>query len=190
MRALELDQHLKVILSDTVGFISDLPTHLVAAFRATLEEVEQADIILHVRDIASDHSEGEAKDVLETLETLELEISHNPNIIEVWNKIDLLDAENRERIFNVAERQENVIAISALKEIGLSRLKEILKNKINKSSQIIDLKMKYSHGDVLSWVYENCAILNRQDKKDGIYVQIQAAPDILSRLQHKEVEVL
>ena len=124
MRAIELDDHMKVILSDTVGFISDLPTHLIAAFRATLEEVEQADIILHVRDIASPHSEAEKLDVIETMEQLGIDTHKATHIYEVWNKVDLLDETEQTKMMNSAERHEDIIAISALKEQGLERVRD------------------------------------------------------------------
>src|SRR6516164_2568067 len=104
LRAVDLPHGSRVILSDTVGFISDLPTMLVAAFRATLEEVIEADVILHVRDISHDDSEAQSHDVGKVLTELGIE-PDDPRLLEVWNKIDRLDSNQRERIFNFAERQ-------------------------------------------------------------------------------------
>src|SRR5262249_51334699 len=106
LRAVELPHGARVILSDTVGFISDLPTMLVAAFRATLEEVIEADVILHVRDISHDDSEAQSHDVGKVLSELGIE-PDDPRLLEVWNKIDRLDSNQRERIFNFAERQQH-----------------------------------------------------------------------------------
>ena len=123
MRNLTLATGHRVILSDTVGFISDLPTELVAAFRATLEEVLSADIIIHVRDIAHASSEEQATDVERTLE--KLGVSSEVPLLEVWNKIDELEEEARASVLLRAERQENVIAISALTGAGLEVCKRV-----------------------------------------------------------------
>jgi len=185
MRAILLEQDLKVILSDTVGFISDLPTHLIAAFRATLEEVEQADIILHVRDIAAEHSEAEKKDVLETLDELGINIHKSNNIYEVWNKIDLLDAEEQERLINIAERSSNIIAVSALKKTGLDVLEKLLVKNLKKYYQEIDIKIDYTDGDIVSWIYDHCTVVDRKDAEDHILFHLKAPSDILERLYAK-----
>ena len=109
LRAVDLPHGARIILSDTVGFISDLPTMLVAAFRATLEEVIEADVILHVRDVAHDDAEAQQQDVENILRQLGIDPLNNPNdkqtLIEVWNKIDRLDADERTRLQNIAERR-------------------------------------------------------------------------------------
>ena len=191
MRSIELDNHLKVILSDTVGFISDLPTHLIAAFRATLEEVLQADIILHVRDISTDHSDAEAHDVYETLEALEIDTHTNDNIIEVWNKIDLLDEEEKNRITNVSSRHDDVVAISALTGEGVDGLLDVIQKKLEKNTKTLDLKINHEDGTDLSCVYERCNVLDRQDKKDGVYLTVKVAPDILGKIEkRKKIKVV
>jgi len=105
MRAIDLAHGARIILSDTVGFISDLPTTLVAAFRATLEEVIEADIILHVRDMSHEDKDAQSHDVQDVLRQLEIEPERGGHLIEVWNKIDRLDTEERAHLFNIAERQ-------------------------------------------------------------------------------------
>ena len=105
LRAVDLPKGLRIILSDTVGFISDLPTMLVAAFRATLEEVIEADVILHVRDVSHEDTKAQSHDVEDVLRQLGIEIGEGRRIIEVWNKIDRLDTAGRERLRNLAERQ-------------------------------------------------------------------------------------
>ena len=191
MRSIEIDNHLKVIMSDTVGFISDLPTHLVAAFRATLEEVLQADIILHVRDISHAHSDAEAKDVYETLEALEIDTHNNDRIIEVWNKIDLLDEEEKDRLDTVSSRRADVVTTSALTGEGIDRLLDLIKTKLEQNTKIIDLKVEYKDGTDMSWIYERCNVLERKDKKDGVYLKVKAAPDVLGKIEkRKTIEVV
>ena len=115
---------MKIILSDTVGFISDLPTMLVAAFRATLEEVIEADVILHVRDVSHEDTEAQSHDVEEVLRALGIDPDDEDRLIEVWNKIDRLDADGRTRLQNLAERQpagQRPVLVSALTGRGRRR---------------------------------------------------------------------
>ena len=182
MRAIELDDHMKVILSDTVGFISDLPTHLIAAFRATLEEVEQADIILHVRDIASPHSEAEKLDVIETMEQLGIDTHKATHIYEVWNKVDLLDETEQTKMMNSAERHEDIIAISALKEQGLDRVRDVIVSHLKDVYRQANVTVPYKDGDVTSWIHEHCSILSREDKKDGVHFELEAPPSTIQKL--------
>lgn len=185
MRAIELEQDLKVILSDTVGFISDLPTHLIAAFRATLEEVEQADIILHVRDISAPQTEAERQDVIDTLDHLGIETHENNHIFEVWNKIDLLPEEEQEKCLTIAARSDNIVAISALKKTGLDQLHELLTEQLRQHYQEIDIAIDYSDGDVVSWVYDHCNVIDRIDTEENILLKLKAPRDILDRLYSK-----
>ena len=111
MRSINLDNDTKVILSDTVGFISDLPTELIAAFRATLEEVLSADLIIHVRDISHENTENQNFEVDKVLQSLG--VSDNIPILEIWNKIDLLEPEKRKSLQNIAKRKKGICAISA-----------------------------------------------------------------------------
>ncbi len=125
LRAVELPHGARIILSDTVGFISDLPTMLVAAFRATLEEVIEADLILHVRDVSHGDTEAQAHDVEEVLRRTRHRARGRPRMIEVWNKIDRLDAAERERLANLAERQppeRRPVLVSALTGEGIDAL--------------------------------------------------------------------
>ena len=107
MRSIKLDVNTEVILSDTVGFISDLPTELIAAFRATLEEVLTADLIIHVRDISVENTENQNYEVNKILQSLG--VSENTPILEIWNKIDLLDSEKRKCVQNIANRRRNIL---------------------------------------------------------------------------------
>src|SRR4051812_35458559 len=125
LRAVDLPHGARVILSDTVGFISELPTMLVAAFRATLEEVIEADVILHVRDVSHADSEAQSHDVEDVLRQLGIEAQEGARLIEVWNKIDRLEAEGRERVRNLAERQppeRRPVLVSGLSGAGIDAL--------------------------------------------------------------------
>ncbi len=123
LRAVALPSGLKIIVSDTVGFISDLPTMLVAAFRATLEEVIEADVILHVRDASHADTDAQSHDVEEVLRALGIEIEQDERLIEVWNKIDRLDAESRVALANLAERTDRKpVLVSALIGEGIDAL--------------------------------------------------------------------
>src|SRR5437868_12068373 len=123
LRAVRLPHGAKIIVSDTVGFISDLPTMLVAAFRATLEEVIEADVILHVRDVSHEDTLVQSRDVEEVLRALGIDLEDEQRLIEVWNKIDRLDADGRVRVKNLAERRENQpVLASALTGEGFDPL--------------------------------------------------------------------
>src|SRR5690606_3047378 len=119
-----------VILSDTVGFISDLPTHLVAAFRATLEEVVEADLIIHLRDISDPDTAAHASDVESVLESLGIEASDTSRIIEVWNKIDRLSEDDRERLLRNSESQTAPVAISAVSGEGIDALMALIEQRV------------------------------------------------------------
>src|SRR5262245_22386401 len=152
MRALDLPHGAKIILSDTVGFISDLPTTLVAAFRATLEEVVAADVILHVRDVSHEDSEAQSQDVETVLRQLGVEPGEQ--LIEVWNKIDRLDAAGRERLANLAERAGRpAVLVSALTGEGLDRLMREIEARIASSRIVLDLVLHRRGGPGLSRVH-------------------------------------
>ena len=139
LRAVELPRGVKAILSDTVGFISDLPTMLVAAFRATLEEVIEADVILHVRDVSHGDSEAQLHDVEKVLGELGIAAA-DKRLIEVWNKIDCLDAEARARVLNLVERrsaESRAVAVSALTGEGMSGLLAAIEARLGESRQTI-----------------------------------------------------
>ena len=139
LRAVELPRGVKAILSDTVGFISDLPTMLVAAFRATLEEVIEADVILHVRDVSHGDSEAQLHDVEKVLGELGIAAA-DKRLIEVWNKIDCLDTEARARVLNLVERrsaESRPVAVSALTGEGMSGLLAAIEARLGESRQTI-----------------------------------------------------
>jgi len=170
LRAIELPGGAKAILSDTVGFISDLPTMLVDAFRATLEEVIEADLILHVRDVAHGDSEAQAHDVEKVLRDLDVDPNDKHRLIEVWNKIDQLDAEARTRVANVAARREGEsrpILVSALTGEGLDELTATIEARLMRDRITLDLMLEAADGAGLSWLYRNGEVLQRAAREDG-----------------------
>ena len=171
MRNLTLATGHRVILSDTVGFISDLPTELVAAFRATLEEVLSADIIIHVRDIAHASSAEQATDVERTLE--KLGVSSEVPLLEVWNKIDELEEEARASVLIRAERQENVIAISALTGVGLQGLQTRISTQLNVSRYVMDVKLSHAEGRRRAWLYQEGVILKEKTTETGSVFEVE-----------------
>ncbi len=168
-RAVRLPNGLRVILSDTVGFISDLPTMLVAAFRATLEEVTEADIILHVRDVAHEDTDAQARDVEDVLR--ELGIAPNDRrLISVWNKIDLLDEAARARLANMAARTEadhRPVLISALTGEGLERLADAIEQRLGSQRLTLDLVLDPADGASLGWLHRNTEVLAKSLRADG-----------------------
>jgi GTPase len=167
LRAVELPQGLRIILSDTVGFISDLPTMLVAAFRATLEEVIEADVILHVRDVSHEDTDAQLHDVEQVLNELGIE-SSDPRLIEVWNKIDALDEAGRVRLKNLAERQESKpVLVSALTGEGMDALTGAIENRLSHARVLLDLDLESTDGAGLSWLYRNAEVLEKTSGEDG-----------------------
>ena len=168
MRSLELPHGASVILSDTVGFISGLPTELVAAFRATLEEVHEADIIIHVRDISNSDSDAQNEDVHKVLTSLGIEEDRMSAILEVWNKIDLLDEETRESVLAQAKRRVDVVAVSATSGQGIDHLLATLEKRLSEHASQLTLVVKGEQGADIHWLYENCEVLARSDREDGM----------------------
>jgi GTP-binding protein HflX len=152
MRALELPDGTEIILSDTVGFISDLPTELVAAFRATLEEVLEAQLILHVRDISHPESEEQARDVLAIMDRLG--VAEETPVLEVWNKIDQLSSAEAEAVLTAAERHPKVLAISALDGTGFDALTASISDHLSEPRVAEDLHLDFSDGRARAWLFE------------------------------------
>jgi GTP-binding protein HflX len=188
LRAINLPLGNRVILSDTVGFISDLPTMLVAAFRATLEEVIEADVILHVRDMSHEDSGAQSRDVEKVLGELGIEASDR-RLIEVWNKIDRLDAEGRARLLNLVERQpaENrPVLVSALSGEGVDRLIPAIEARLGESRLTIELSLDPANGAGLSWLYRHSEVLSRGMGEDGrLAVTVRADPKNADMVRRK-----
>ena len=187
MRQLNLPGGTKVILSDTVGFISNLPTHLVAAFRATLEEVVEADLILHVRDIADPDTAAQAKDVMTIMGQLGLDDGESQDrIMEIWNKIDLLDPESLEAIRATRtdlDQPNSPILISAVTGEGTDRLLENIELQIAGSDSAIEILLDVTQLAQIPWVYENASVVTRHDLEDGsVRLEIRASSNVREKL--------
>ena len=175
------------ILSDTVGFISDLPTTLVAAFRATLEEVSHADLILHVRDIAAAASQQQKKDVESVLASLGVDTqAHDSKIIEVWNKVDLLSDDQREALEAKAARQDRLpVLISAATAEGLDDLKAAINDRLSQGHVIRTFTLQACEGALVNWLYEHGDIQCREDDPSGaITLQARLAQADLQKFEH------
>ncbi len=165
MRGVVLPSGQKVILSDTVGFISDLPTQLVAAFRATLEEVLEADLILHVRDIAHPETEEQAADVREILESLG--VRAEVPVFEVWNKIDLLAPPLRQALQGQDGRRPGIHAVSALTGEGLPALLDAIEATLGAERFPAELVLPFSDGRRRAWLYENGVVTGEEEVAEG-----------------------
>jgi GTPase len=167
LRALALPHGGKAMLSDTVGFISNLPTQLVAAFRATLEEVLEADVILHVRDISHEDAEAQERDVEAVLRQLgiDTDAGGGARILEVWNKIDRFDPEERENLRNIAARrppERPCFLVSAVTGEGIDELLQAIEDRLAQTRMTLDLSVDASDGAGISWLHRNAEVLNKQ----------------------------
>jgi GTP-binding protein HflX len=183
MRRVRLPGGRDIILSDTVGFISDLPTELVAAFRATLEEVLEADLILHVRDIAHPETDAQKADVEAVLEGLGLEHHVVHDMIEVLNKIDALPAEDAERIADLARRDHQVAAVSALTGAGCERLLEEIEQRLARDRQVTIYHLGHDRGSDIAWLYQHGEVLERHDDEQGASLKVRLSADDRKRFE-------
>ncbi len=173
LRAVDLPHGARVIVSDTVGFISDLPTMLVAAFRATLEEVVEADVVLHVRDISHEDAEAQLADVEKILRQLGIDpqdgASEGRAIIEVWNKIDRLDAAARDRLENLAERRpppRRAVPVSAVTGEGIDALRAAIEERLAARRVMIELELDAADGAGLSWLHRHTEVIRKTIDQD------------------------
>jgi GTP-binding protein HflX len=179
LRSLKLPDGRPGMLSDTVGFISDLPHELVAAFRATLEEVQEADLVLHVRDIADPDTLAQARDVEAVLGQLDLD---EGRVVEVWNKIDLLDAEDREEALARAARS-GAVAVSAVTGEGCDALLRLVAERIDDGPQV-EAQLQPGEGEALAWLYQHGRVVERQDQQDGaVRVAVRLDSQALGRFE-------
>lgn len=180
MRALKLPGGRRAVLSDTVGFISDLPTQLVAAFRSTLEEVMEADVILHVRDISHPDTDAQRIDVEEVLTSLGFEGERLDQVIEVWNKIDLLNPDDAAAARRRSSRAggQGPVAVSALTGEGLDALRALVERRLRAEEDAVKVTVPAGDGQALAWAYANAAVLSRKDLKDGrVELRLSVSPD-------------
>ncbi len=188
MRQISLPGLDKAILSDTVGFVSDLPTQLVAAFRATLEEVTGADIILHVRDIAHPDSDAQAADVLKVLGEIgvgprapDAEAGEGAPILEVWNKIDMLDAEARSAMEAEAIRREDVITLSALQGDGVEQLRRIVSDRLSAGNRVRTIAVPIGDGAAIAWLHAHGEVLGQEVDGDRMVLEVRLSDADLAR---------
>ena len=189
LRAVELPMGLRIILSDTVGFISDLPMMLVAAFRATLDEVIEADLILHVRDVSHEDAEAQSLDVEEVLRQLGIEPQDGARLIEVWNKIDLLDSEARARARNRAERRpagSRPVLVSALSGEGLAQLLAEIETQLAARRITLDLVVDAADGAAVSWLHRHTEVMSKALRDDGaLAITVRADPANAEKVRAK-----
>jgi GTP-binding protein HflX len=185
MREVKLPSARRIILSDTVGFISNLPTMLVAAFRATLEEVVEADLILHVRDVAHEESEAQARDVEKVLGDLGIDtLPADSHILEVWNKIDMLPHERRVELQHESRRNTRPpVLVSATTGEGIAPLLDALDSELGHADEVLDVIVPGGKGALLNWLHETCDVLAREGRKDGsVEMRLRVASEKKARV--------
>jgi GTP-binding protein HflX len=184
MRLVKLPHGGAAILSDTVGFISDLPTMLISAFRATLEEVRAADVIVHVRDIAHADSDAQAKDVEAILAEVGVAGAAD-KLIEVWNKLDKLDVNHRAEL-TTRQSEGAPIAVSALTGEGIDALLQAIEARLARGRSLIVLELESADGQGLHWLYEHTEVMMRQaDEDGGVHVTVRVPADAVERVKRR-----
>jgi GTP-binding protein HflX len=190
---IELPHGLKVVISDTVGFISELPTQLVAAFRATLEDVILARVILHVRDIANPDTDAQDEDVRQVLTDLGLGPAAQGRIIEVWNKADLLDESERTRLAEISARRQGgadanrtPILVSALTGEGIETLLSAIESRLADDRQSFRMTVPASDGEGLAWLYREAEVLSREEAEEGaLHLSLRAGSEAVGRIRRR-----
>jgi GTPase len=183
MRRLALPSGQQSILSDTVGFIADLPTDLVAAFRATLEEVRTAELVIHVRDVAHGESAAQRSDVLEVLASLDLQdLQSEGRLIEFWNKLDLVSGEGEEQLRATAARTPDVILGSARTGAGVDTLLDELDRRFAAAARVVELELDATDGARLAWLYRHGKVLARSQTNGRIHLKVALMPPQHGRL--------
>lgn len=189
LRAANLPHGTRVIFSDTVGFISELPTLLIAAFRATLEEVLEADVILHIRDAADEDTEAQARDVVTILKELGVDPDDHTRLIEVWNKIDLLDEEGKHGLENLAARRPpelKPVLVSAVTGEGTDALFGEIERRVVAGRSTISLDLDPADGAGLGWLHRQTEVLSREmNDKGRLAVTVRADPSKLSEIRRR-----
>jgi GTP-binding protein HflX len=186
MRAVDIPRRGgRIILSDTVGFVSDLPTQLVAAFRATLEEVLGADVIVHVRDIVHPDSEAQKHDVLTVLADLGVDDERRDVMIEVFNKMDQASADGRQRVANLVDRTPLAVAVSALSGEGCEQLLELIGRQVGRHDRPVRISLPHHDGATLAWLYQVGEIVERRDDEETVWLVVRLDAANAGRLEKR-----
>jgi GTP-binding protein HflX len=185
MRDVTLPSGRKIIISDTVGFVSSLPTSLIAAFRATLEEVLEADLILHVRDVSHPDSDAQNSDVLDVLEELGVEQDRLGKMVEVRNKVDLLSIQERGAEEARSDRNSNEILLSAVNGQGCSALLELVDQRLNANRPVVEISLAFSEGEAIAWLYNRGEVLERRDEEVSAYFRVGMDAVDVARFEHR-----
>lgn len=186
MRAVRLPSGRNVILSDTVGFISDLPTHLVAAFRATLEEVIAADLVLHVRDIAHPDHMAQAEDVRAVLGSLSVTAETGHRILEAWNKIDQLVPDALQALQNQAGRLDDVVCISAISGEGCAALLARIDAELAGDRILVDIAIPAADGAGLAWLHRHGEVRGQSEVDGELRLQVNLSRDDIGRWEKRQ----
>jgi GTPase len=186
MRRLDLPSGRAAILSDTVGFISDLPTHLVAAFRATLEEVIEADIVIHVRDLHHPDSEAQHQNVVSVLADLGFDEPIEDGLIEAMNKIDLIEPTARANLANRTLRNSHSVALSAATGEGCEGLLRMIDRRLESDVRPVRLDVPLTDGKTLAWIYRHGEVLGRRDDNEAAHLSVRLSEADIARLRHQQ----
>jgi GTP-binding protein HflX len=186
MRDIRLPGFDKVILSDTVGFVSDLPTELIAAFRATLEEVREADLLVHVRDMNHPDHEAQRDDVDDVLKSLGLGEEGAPPRIEAWNKVDLLSGDEAARLAEEARRRDDVVPISAFTGEGLDALRTRMAEALRSGEQVHEIRIPAGQGERIAWLHARGEVLDQSVDDDQVLLSVRLSPENWARFQSTE----
>lgn len=180
MRKIKLPSGKEVILSDTVGFISDLPHELVMSFRATLEEVLSADLVVHIRDISSPNSKEQKNDVLSVLESLGFsDFEKSPKYIEVLNKIDLLDEEKKKDVLSRSRGQ--IVSLSAINGEGCNNLLQLIDDKLSIDFEVKNIEINIADGKKIAWLHANSEVISCASDEKKMYFKVKISQENLSK---------
>ena len=183
MRKIKLPSGREVVLSDTVGFISDLPHELVMSFRATLEEVLSADLVVHIRDVASSNTKEQKNDVLTVLESLGFNnFEKSPKYIEVLNKIDLFDEEKRQDI--ISKQKPQVVALSAISGEGCEKLLKLIDDKLSIDFDIVDIQLNVADGKKIAWIHNNSEVISCDVNDEKMLFKIKISKENLAKFNN------
>ena len=184
LRRIELPNGQTVILSDTVGFISDLPTHLIAAFRATLEQVLHADVILHIIDASQHDYDVQREDVIEILKDLGVEYEADERIVEVYNKMDAIDQDEFTDLERSAGHDPSMVLISAQEGGGIDDLLEVIQQVITRSYQNVSYLIPFSDGKALAWLHSHAEILEQSQEEKGVKFTVRIDAENMQKFGH------